>query len=231
MSKVKRKMLAIIPARGGSERLPDKNLRMLCGKPLIHWTLEAARKSRHIATAMVTTDDKMIRAYAAHHGVETPFLRPRHLSTNTASSLDVILHVLSCYEAKGMKFDDFILLQPTSPLRCSHHIDEAVELFYKKRAKSVLSVSPSSHKVHWSYFLPASHSLGVFLDKIKCEKKKRFYTLNGAIYIANWDFFKMHKRWNSERTYAYVMDETNSIDIDTEEDLVIARMRSKGILK
>lgn len=120
--------LAIIPARGGSKGLPGKNIRQLCGKPLIAWSIEIARKSRHVDVVLVTTDSPEIAEVARRYGAAVPFLRPSELATDRASTYDVIRHALAYYgSAEGRKFDYTVLLEPTSPLREDDDIDRMLE--------------------------------------------------------------------------------------------------------
>ena len=119
-----KRVIAIIPARGGSKGLPGKNIRPLCGKPLIAWSIERARQSRHIDTVVVTTDSQNIADVALGCGAEVPFLRPAHLASDTASSVDTVLHTLDHYrDTLGKTFDYVVLLEPTSPLREAGDID------------------------------------------------------------------------------------------------------------
>ena len=134
MSIGKKRVLALIPARGGSKGLPRKNVRNICGKPLIAWSVEAAKKCRYTDAVVVSTDDREIADAAQSAGAAVPFMRPAELATDAASSMDVILHAISYFEKKGESFDVLVLLQPTSPLRDSGHVEEALDMFIKKNA-------------------------------------------------------------------------------------------------
>lgn len=123
-----KRVIAIIPARGGSKGLPGKNIRPLCGKPLIGWTIEKALGSKYVDVVTVSTDDRAIAEAARRHGAAVPFLRPAELATDTASTYDVIRHVLAHYEeSEGLTFDYVLLLEPTSPLREDDDVDRMLE--------------------------------------------------------------------------------------------------------
>jgi N-acylneuraminate cytidylyltransferase len=139
------RLLAIIPARGGSKRLPGKNKRPLAGKPLVEWTIAAALGSRRVARALVSTDDPEMADLARNAGAEVPFLRPPDLATDTADSVGVARHALEFLAGRGEFYDAIALLQPTSPLRTSAHIDAAVELMKQRQATAVISVCVAEH--------------------------------------------------------------------------------------
>ncbi|TVO35735.1 cytidylyltransferase domain-containing protein [Vibrio algivorus] len=177
-----KKLIAIIPARGGSQRLPRKNVLPLQGKPLIGWTIEAAWQSKYVDRVLVSTDDIEIATISKQFGAEVPELRPHRLASDSASTHDVIEHVLNsfCHDEYA-----FILLQPTSPLRCSIDIDFAWELFTQKQVDGVISVCPCEHSPLWSNHLSTDLSLDGF---IRSDNNKRsqdldeYHRLNGAIY-------------------------------------------------
>ncbi len=125
-------IIAIIPARGGSKRLPCKNIRDLCGKPLIAWTIEQAKNSKFIDKVVVSTDDEEIAAISREYGVDVPFLRPKELATDESPSIDLIKHALDFFKKKGETYDIIILLEPTSPLRKKNDIDAAINLFLER---------------------------------------------------------------------------------------------------
>ena len=139
-------VLAVIPARGGSKRLPRKNCLLLQGKPLIVYSIEAAKESVYIDEVVVSTDDEEIASLARQAGASVPFLRPAELSTDEASSVDVVAHALNYYQVNEKKlFDYVVLLQPTSPLRTAAHINQALELLKEKKADAIVSVCEAEH--------------------------------------------------------------------------------------
>lgn len=130
-----RRVIALIPARGGSKGLPGKNIRPLCGRPLIAWSIDKALKSRHLDRVVVSTDDPEIARVAREHGAEVPFLRPAELATDSASTYDVIRHALAHYRDRhGEEFDYTVLLEPTSPLREDDDIDRALLALHERSA-------------------------------------------------------------------------------------------------
>lgn len=219
-------ILAIIPARGGSKGLPRKNVKLLLGKPLIAWTIGQALRSRYLDKVIVSTEDKNIARISLEHGAEVPFIRPRTLATDTAKMIDVILHSLYCLGKKGSVFDLLVLLQPTSPLRTSLDIDTAIELFFLKKAKAIISVCETEHHPFWTNELTRGGCMKNFLKTRIMDKNRQslpaFYRLNGAIFLAYCDYIKENKNFFGERTYAYVMSRERSVDIDTGFDLKFA---------
>lgn len=135
-------VLAIIPARGGSKGLPDKNIKILCGKPLISWSIYKANLSNYIDKIIVTTDSKKIAKIAKDHDAEVPFLRPSELSSDSASTFDAVNHALSFLQERGELFDYIVLLEPTSPLREDYDIDRMIFKLHKnnKDFDSIISV-------------------------------------------------------------------------------------------
>lgn len=219
--------LAIIPARAGSKRLPNKNISLLNGKPLIQWTIEAALAVNAIDTVLVSTDSQDIANLSHDIGAETPFLRPSSLSGDTAATIDVVEHVMKYYETLSRIFDTVVLLQPTSPLRNADHIGHALNLFYEKDARSVASVSECEHSPLWSNMLPDDLSMADFLPNgvanTRSQDLPTYYRLNGAIYISRADVIKQERKFISKsRSFAFIMDRESSIDIDTEFDLLLA---------
>jgi len=219
-----KKVIAIIPARGGSKRLPKKNILPLNGKPLIGWSIDEAKNSQYIDEIFVSTDDPAIADISESYDISIPELRPDELSSDNARTDDVLTYTLGKF---GEGFDIVILLQPSSPLRTSKHIDEALELFIEKKAISVVSVTNCEHPPQWTNILPENGSL---FDFIKPENIKRsqdldtYYRLNGAVYIYDINEFSNNEAIIfSEGSYAYVMDNKSSIDIDTAFDFEMAK--------
>ncbi len=221
--------LAIIPARGGSKRLPNKNILDLAGKPLISWSVNAAIKSQYIDKVMVTTDSDEIMEVAKKYGAEVPFKRPDYLSTDTAIRPDVIKHTIDFYKNENQeKFDYIVFLQPTSPLRDESHIDKAIEDMLEKNADAMVSVCEVEHPVQWSGLLPDNKDMSNFLNdqdiKSRSQDFQIYYRLNGAIFICDSNkFMKSGCMFLQENIFAYVMPQNVSVDIDTEIDFMLAR--------
>jgi len=224
----KRSFLAIIPARGGSKRLPKKNILDLNGKPLIQYTIEAGLQSKYIDTLLVTTDDIEIKNVAKKMDVSI-INRPDILASDTATSFDVVKHAI---ENIDRQYDFVVLLQPTSPLRNFSHIDESIELLIEKKADAIISVNKMEHSPLWANTLPKDKSMKNFIRKdlqnTRSQDIENYYQLNGAIYICK------TKRLLEEKTFlfgdnifAYEMNRVSSIDIDDEIDFKIAELLSK----
>ncbi|GAQ14821.1 N-Acetylneuraminate cytidylyltransferase [Myroides odoratimimus] len=206
-------MIAIIPARGGSKRLPGKNIKLLNGKPLIVYTIEAALKCKDITKVIVTTDDKEIAEVSERYGAIVPGLRPSELSNDTASSNDVIKYIVKLIEIENdITIDSCVLLQPTSPFRNENHIEEAISLYKNKGADSVISFTKEHHPLSWNKFI---NSEGIVED-IGLASKETFYP-NGAIYVLSKKVIE-NGLYYTEQTYGYIMDRMSSIDIDTKDD-------------
>lgn len=225
---MKIKYAAIITARGGSKRLPKKNVLELAGKPLIAWTIEAAKKSSKIEDVIVTTDSEEIEKVAIEFGARVPFKRPAELSNDTATSFDVVKHCLDYLnENEDKQVEYLVLLQPTSPLRSSEDIEKAIELLESKKASAVVSVCPTEHSPLWSNTLDDSLNLDSFLrDEVKNTRSQdlpAYYRLNGAIYVCRVEeFLKEKSFFLSKNSFAYVMSTEDSVDIDTKLDFVVA---------
>lgn len=217
-------ILYLIPARGGSKGIPHKNIKPLAGKPLIHYSIDVARELTTDNNICVSTDDDEIIKVVEDYGLKVPFKRPAELATDTASTNDVILHAIDYYESIGKSYDVIVLLQPTSPLRRSQHVREALSL-YKSDVDMVISV----RKSHAATVLCEENNDG-FLELTLNKRAKRrqdienYYEYNGAIYIINIKSIKREPLSKFSKKLKYIMDETSSIDIDSIKDLCIAEI-------
>ena len=216
--------LAIIPARGGSKRLPRKNILDLCGKPLISWSIEAALKSKYISKVVVSSDDEEILNISSNFGADI-IKRPYELANDTATTFDAIKHTINNLE----KYDYIVLLQPTSPLRNEKHIDEAIELLEEKQADAIVSVCEMDHSPLWSNTLPKDGNMNNFLrDEVlnkRSQDLEKYYRLNGAVYICKTDKLLENKSFFlKDNIFAYIMDRKSSIDIDEEIDFLFAEI-------
>jgi len=223
-----KKVLGLIPARAGSKGVPGKNIRKLAGKPLIEHTIKAAKESKIVDYIAVSTDGKQIGYEAERAGAYVPFIRPAELATDNAKGIDVIHYALAWFEKRGLKHDLVMVLQPTSPLRSPIDLREACDLMIRTKAQAVVSVCEVDHHPWWSNTLPKDRNMGGFLrpEIVGANRQElpAFYRLNGAIYLADWDFIKNRDSWYGPLTYAYVMPQERSIDIDTEFDWRLAEM-------
>ena len=211
------KYLAIIPARGGSKGVPKKNIRNFRGKPLISWTINAAKASTLIDDVILSSDDPEIIAIAKEYGCGVPFIREAAISQDKTPSIDVVFDAIKRYPS----FDWVVLLQPTSPLRTSFHIDEAITLCKNKGATSCASVTKVSQNPYWMYSLDKNQEIQPLI-KGKLPSRRQdlpsIYRLNGAIYICNVDWLNRNKNFVGSKTLGYVMNNSDSLDIDREED-------------
>jgi len=225
-----KKIVAIIPARGGSKRLPRKNILPLDNKPLIGWTIDAAMNSKYIDEIFVSTDDAVISKTAEHFGLQVPELRPSKLAGDQATTKSVIDYTLRKYFPCA---DIVLILQPTSPFRSYEHIDSALKYFEENCADGVVSVTKCEHNPLWSNVLPDNMSMENFLRTGPgcSQKSPDFYRLNGAIYIYGAKFYLSASNLYSNNTYAYVMDNLYSIDIDTEQDYRYAQFLKQNYIK
>lgn len=222
------KILCIVPARSGSKRLKNKNIRPLNGKPLIAWTLEEARKSCFIDRIIVSTDDEAISDISISCGAEV-VMRPRELASDTAGTVDAVRHVLDWLKQRDYNAEHVILLQCTSPLRTVRHIDEALGKYLdnKDNFDSLVSVTRAEHPPWWLKSIDETGLITDFIeyDKDKFKRSQDFpdvYRLNGAIYTAKVGKLLECNGFQTKRTLSYIMEPLFSIDIDTETDFMLA---------
>lgn len=219
------KPLVVIPARGGSKRLPGKNVKLLNGKPLIHYTIEAAREVFEDKFICVSTDDPEIKKSVKETGLNVPFIRPAELATDSASSRDVLLHALQYYSnEKGYDTDTIILLQPTSPFRTGTHIKESLQLFHSG-LDMVVSVKETKSNPYKVLYEETSDGLLV-KSKVTDNKKgstiPNVWELNGAIYVICAPSLIRKPISSFKKIKKYIMPGMASVDIDTEMDWAMA---------
>lgn len=219
-----KKILAVITARAGSKRLPNKNILNLAGKPLIAWTIDTAKKTKYIDKLIVSTDSKDIAEISKIYGAEIPFLRPKELANDKADSISVLKHSIEFF---NKEYDYILLLQPTSPLRTTTDINKAIEML-NQETKAVVSVCETEHSPLWSNTLPKDLSMANFIrPEIKNKRTQdlpKYYRLNGAIYISEIDYFYQNNGFIGNKTRAYIMSQQNSVDIDTELDFMFCEV-------
>jgi CMP-N,N'-diacetyllegionaminic acid synthase len=212
------KPLVVIPARGGSKGVPKKNIKLLVDKPLINYTIEAAQSIFDDSVICVTTDDVEIKELVeSTTSLKVPFLRPAELASDNAGSYEVLLHAVDFYEKNGYSADTIVLLQPTSPFRKDYHILEAMKL-YSKEIDMVVSVKETKSNPY--YVLYEENSEGFLLKSkdsniFRRQDCPKVWELNGAIYLINLQSLKESGIGSQKRTVKYVMNEIDSIDIDT----------------
>ncbi|MFT5999872.1 MAG: CMP-N,N'-diacetyllegionaminic acid synthase [Neolewinella sp.] len=217
----KRKLLVVIPARGGSKGVPGKNIKPLGGRPLLAYSIDCARAVAAAADICVSTDDPEIQAAAESEGVTVPFLRPARLATDLSGTYEVLLHAIDFYAAAGRDYDDLLLLQPTSPFRKPSHVLGALKSYYEQLPEMLVSVKESSANPYYTLFEEATSGY-LYKSKdrgfIRRQDCPPVYEYNGAIYIVNIAALRERPMHQLEKIVKYVMDERSSFDLDTPED-------------
>jgi len=214
-------ILVVIPARGGSKGLPGKNIKDLCGKPLIAYSIDVARAITSDENICVSTDDQKIIDAVENYGLKVPFVRPAVYATDTATTNDVLLHAVDYYEKQGKHFDKLLLLQPTSPLRKVEEVKEAIA-HYRDDIDMVVSVSKS----HAPAVLCNDNEDGfvelIFNKKAGARQSlPTFYEFNGAIYVININALKEKGLGGFDKRIKYVMPKESSVDIDDIYDFML----------
>ena len=215
-----RRVVAIVPARGGSKGVPGKNLREVAGVSLLHRALHTTIACQYVDAVVVSSDDDAILEHAAQVSGVLTLLRPSELATDASSMAPVVDHVLSIHDA-----DIVVLLQPTSPLPEVQHIDGGLRKFVDIGADSLVSVCPTRTSPYWMYRLADNERLQSVLPKLDAATRQELpetYQVNGALYIVGTSWFTKHHIFVDEQTIAYVMPAERSIDVDTPEDLIVA---------
>lgn len=231
------KILAIIPARSGSKGLRDKNTKILHGKPLIAWTIERAQKSKYIERLIVSTDSEGIAEVAVEYGAEVPFIRPAELATDEAPGIAPVMHAIEFLEKhEGYKSDYVLLLQCTSPMRQTFHIDECIELAAQRTSDSIVSVNELEYPILWNRVIDENGFLQNFIEYDEKEgyqrqKIEKVYRLNGSMYISNTEKLKKEKSFLVGNVRPYIMSKESSVDIDDEFGFRVAEMLLKSQLQ
>jgi CMP-N,N'-diacetyllegionaminic acid synthase len=222
------KILFLIPARGGSKGIINKNIIDLCSKPLINYTIEECLKIQKFYNCeiCISTDSKSIINIVEKLGLKVPFIRPEILSTDTASSEEVMLHALDWYQKNmNLIFDTIVLLQPTSPLRTCKHIVEAINLFqsyFNDNIDMLVSVKESKTNPYFNLFIENDDQLLIKTIDSKFTRRQdcpKVFQYNGAIYVINTLALKLKGFSNLNKIKKYLMDDFSSIDIDNQSDL------------
>lgn len=214
--------VAIITARGGSRRVPGKNLRPLAGRPLIDWTIASALTCGAVDRVVVSTEDDAIAAQALAAGADVPFRRPAELASDSASSADTVLHALETLRGMGDHFDFAVLLQPTSPFRTAADIEASLALLSESGAETCVSVSVVSKRPTWFFDVDANGRMTPMVDGDNGPSPKTVYMLNGAVYAFRVAWFLEHRRFRDDETVALTMPEERSLDIDTPHEFHVA---------
>ena len=222
------RILALITARGGSKRIPGKNIRVLGAKPLIVWSIQVVKGIPEICDTVVSTDDSSIAEISRREGALVPWLRPENLATDTASSIDVCLHALDWYESEYGKLDGLLLLQPTSPFRSRESVERGIDLFRLKNFRPVLGVSPAASHPMWCFQIQGE-ALHPFIGgtgfELRSQDLPAAYVVNGAFYLIAPDQFRSLRSFIADDAIPLVMeDPRENIDIDSEWDWKMAEV-------
>lgn len=216
-----KKILGIIPARGGSKGLPGKNIRVVAGKPLIAWTIEEAKKSAFIDRLILSSEDQEIIRVAREWDCEVPFVRPFQLAADDTPGIEPVLHAL---EALPEFYDYVVVLQPTSPLRSVIDIDNCIRMSLEHGARSCVSVTEVDKSPYWMYTFDDANRLTPLLPGMNLTPRRQdlplVHALNGALYVAECSWLKRSKTFVADETIGFVMSKERSVDIDTELDLI-----------
>lgn len=231
-----KKIIAIIPARGGSKGLPRKNIRILAGKPLIVWTIEQANCSNYIDKVIVSTEDDEIAEISRKYEAEVPFLRPKELARDDSPTIDVIMHAVNWFEDKGDYFDIVVLLEPTSPLRDVEDIDKCIQMLISHpTAKAIVSVAKleSAHPE----FNVTINDEGLIrklngttnFNVLRRQELEDIYFFEGSVYISETLTLKQKRTFYHESTLAYVVPKYKSLEVDEISDFICieALMKTK----
>jgi N-acylneuraminate cytidylyltransferase len=220
------RILALITARGGSKRLPGKNIRSLGGKPLIVWSINIAKDIAEVVDILVSTDDTEIAEIAKNAGALVPWLRPSELATDTASSVDVCLHALEWYERENGKVDGLMLLQPTSPFRSRESVLQGIELFRRHKHRPVIGISVAKSHPMWCFEIENGimhpFIIGEGLN-MRSQDLPSAYIVNGAFYLISPEELRKQRLFYTENVVPLIITAPEeSLDIDTEWDWKLA---------
>lgn len=226
------RVLGVIPARGGSKRLPRKNIRKLHGHPLIAYTIRAAQRSKFLTDFLVSSEDKEILNVAQNYDAPVPFVRPPELAGDKARNIDVVAHSMSFMETnKGIIYDIIVLLQPTCPIRNPAHIDDAILHLWLSDLDTSVSVKGPFKKRDPILKRIQNEVLEPFCMVDGFESNKPFYLYNASIYAVKRDYFIKSNKLISQKQIPIAMDVFHSIDIDTEADFIVAEAYLKHLLE
>jgi len=223
-------ILVVIPARGGSKGIPRKNIINICGRPLIDYTIRSALQVDRISDVVVSTEDEEIAIVSKELGAQVPFIRPEHLATDQAQSAPVVIDALKEMEKiKNKKYDAVLMLQPTSPLRTQSHIDKAIDLFFSQECDSVVSVVSVGGTHPFRMKRLVGNQLINYIDQGFWDMRPRqslpdVYIRNGAIYLISRDVLVDKQQLIGDKCLGYVMNDSESTNIDTPIDLKIAEL-------
>jgi N-acylneuraminate cytidylyltransferase len=229
------KILALITARGGSKRIPNKNIKSLCGKPLIEWSIDALNGIDNICDILVSTDSEPIAKISNKAGAMVPWLRPKNLSEDSSSSVDVAIHALDWYQENYGRVDGLLLIQPTSPFRSKETIKKGIDLFKNNNKKTVISLSPSKDHPLWCYKIKGG-LIERFIDDgekhLRSQDLPKAFVSNGAFYlITPKNLVSNHSFYEGSIVPLLIDDQIESLDIDTKLDWEFAELFCSKVFK
>lgn len=222
-------VLAVVPARGGSKGIPHKNIHPVAGRPLLAWTLDAARAARYLDRIVVSSDSEQIIEVARGLGADVPFVRPAELARDDTPGIDPVLHAL----AELPPFDVVVLLQPTSPLRTGTDIDCAIEVLSRSGAMACVSVTEAANHPYWTYRMSGANMLSPFIEvppnaATRRQDLPRAFALNGAVYVARVQWLRESRTFLGPNTVGYEMPAARAIDVDSPDDMAAAERALLG---
>ena len=220
-------VIAVVPARGGSKGIPNKNIAPVGGRPLIAWTIDAALAARRVDRVVVSTDSERIAETARACGAEVPFLRPPELARDDTPGMAPIIHAVKTLQAAGSPLPEYVVcLQPTSPFRTAADIDDSIDLATRMGSDAVVSVTPVHHHPAWLRLIDGDGWIRRLPGSTDTAARRQdlppVYALNGAVFLVRTTVLLASGTWETDRTAAYVMPHERSVDIDTPWDLRVA---------
>ena len=218
------RVLAVIPARGGSKRLPRKNILKIDGHPMIAYSIMAACQASRVTDWLVSSEDEEILEVAKQYGADPPFRRPEHLATDDVRNIDVVSHALEHMEKeRGQNYDIIVLLQPTAPIRKAAHIDEAIERLWFSDLPSLAAVKgPFRKRDPILKRIDEEGNLVPYCNDQALDPREPFYIYNAALYAVKRDYFVRERRFTSDTQVPFVMDKYCSTDVDDLADMMVA---------
>lgn len=224
-----RKIIALIPARGGSKGIKNKNIIDLNGYPLISYSIKASLGSKYIDDTIVSTDSQKIARVSRKYGAKIPFMRPAELADDNSKTIDTVLHAIKTLDEMNNNFDVLVLLQPTQPLRTASDIDKSIEFFFQKGMKGLVSVSQvDEHPLLMRKIDKNGNLVSLLKKNSTCRRQDMddYYKVNGCIYINLINELKINTSFN-DNPIGFIMDSEHSVDIDNMKDLYLANFYLK----
>lgn len=225
-----RKRIAVISARGGSKGIPRKNIMDIAGKPLIAYSIEAGLEAKEkgiLDKVIVSTDDEEIAEISRQYGAEVPFMRPEELASDSAKSVDLLIHAAEFYRNQGVVYDDMLLLQPTTPMRTGQDIIDAFAIYDAEGADSLISCYQEEYICDLvTYYKDGDEAVPVNPKHnagVRRQELPDLYVRNGAIYISNIEYMIREHKIFGGKLAMYVMPKERSVNIDTYYDVELAR--------